>query len=324
MLPKHARIPIGGIQAKVKRAFRKLEKPCSEKKPIKSFRGLSERKITLLYHLQQKGVLTISHLHRLCYPGKRWHTVAKVLSALRQRGLVSSHKYCLERGRNRESFYYLTRSGFLLLKRCAIQDLEEGTLRYTDGAVGLANYEHRKAILDFWITLELECRSSSQYELISFIPEWQCFDGRRHIKMTASLPDEGEVAIIPDATFILRNRQTLDETLYFAEIDRSTETIIGKRSLFDRFYKYQFAFSELAFRKIGGSFRRFGQARMLFIADKRERLESVAAKVEINSSLAPFFLFSDEQQIGSEGVLDGSYVTATGQWASIFGGQHDR
>lgn len=121
------------------------------------------------------------------------------------------------------------------------------------------------------------------------------------------------ISLMPDATFVIRsNRATPEgrflESLFFVEIDMDTEAITGKRSLVDRFLKYQFAFSALGFRRLGPAYEQFSGARLLFVANSADRAARVAEKIVTNPALANAFLFTSLDEMTTKGVFNGIFL----------------
>ena len=289
---------------------------------------LDEKRITILLELQKKGFLTISHIWRLCYRDKKRPAAEAGVRALLQRGMVDRHRYFMGRGIGYlESFYFITRKGFNYLKNCELPEFIEGGFRYKDAPMTIANYAHRKATLDFWISLENSLPADSSLDLVAFVPEWQPDDRGERIIMTVPQSEQGRrLSLMPDATFIVRsNRATsegrLQESLFFVEIDMDTEAITGKRSLIDRFLKYQLAFSGLSFRHLGSYYERFSGARLLFVANSTDRAARVAETIVVNPALSNAFLFTSLDEMVREGIFKGSFILSGKSSAVDINGQ---
>lgn len=282
-------------------------------------RLLDEKRISVLLELQKKGFLTISHIWQLCYNDKTRPAAEAAMRELMQRGMVDRHRYFLGRGFGyQESFYFLTRKGFNYLKGCELPEFLEQAFRYKDAPMTIANYAHRKALLDFWVGLGTGLRGNEAFELVSFVPEWLPDDGGERIVLNAASPAHRKrLNIMPDASFVIRNNGQLSEagfheSLFFVEIDMDTEAIIGKRSLFDRFYKYQLAFSDLAFRRLGPYYEQFDGARLLFVANSEKRARSVAEKIVVNPALASAVLFTHLDEVKARGLFQSRFLLAGG------------
>jgi hypothetical protein len=122
---------------------------------------------------------------------------------------------------------------------------------------------------------------------------------------------------MPDATFVIRNNRQISEagfheSLFFVEIDMDTEAIIGKRALFDRFYKYQLAFGSLAFKQLGPYYEQFTGARLLFVANTEKRARSVAAKIIVNPALTSAVLFTHLDEVKTRGLFKSRFLLAGG------------
>lgn len=286
------------------------------KKPSQAafIRLLDEKRISILLELQKKGFLTISHIWRLCYQSKKRPAAEAGVRALLQRGMVDRHRYFMGRGIGyQESFYFITRKGFAYLKNCELPEFMEGDFRFKDAPMTIANYAHRKATLDFWVSLENSLPEDGSLELVAFVPEWQPDEGGERIILNAAPLGQGKrLTVMPDATFIVRSNRTspdgrFQESLFFVEIDMDTEAITGKRALFDRFYKYQIAFSNLSFQRLGRYYEQFAGARLLFVANSAKRAKSVAEKIVVNPALSCAFLFTDLDEIVTNGPFNGSF-----------------
>lgn len=280
-------------------------------------RLLDEKRISVLLELQKKGFLTISHIWQLCYTDKTKPAAEAAMRELMQRGMVDRHRYFMGRGFGyQESFYFLTRKGFNYLKGCELPEFIEEAFRYKDAPMTIANYAHRKALLDFWVGLETGLRGDETFELVSFIPEWLPDDGGERIVLNVASPAHRKrLNVMPDASFVIRNNRKLSEagfheSLFFVEIDMDTEAIIGKRSLFDRFYKYQLAFSDLAFHQLGPYYEQFDSARLLFVANSEKRAHSVAAKIVVNDALSSAILFTHLGEVKTRGLFASRFLLA--------------
>lgn len=312
---------ITGVQSVIaEHAYTVLEAENRNKSDkTKIVRLLDEKRISVLLELQKKGFLTISHIWQLCYANKKRPAAEAAMRELLQRGMVDRHRYFMGRGIGYlESFYFLTRKGFNYLKGCELPEFLEEDFRYKDAPMTIANYAHRKAALDFWISLETSLRADESFELVSFIPEWLPDDGGERIVLNVASPAHRKrLNIMPDASFVIRNSSQFKdgrfpESLFFVEIDMDTEAIIGKRALFDRFYKYQLAFSALSFRQLGPYYEQFEGARLLFIANSEKRAWSVAEKIAVNPALSGAFLFTHLDDVKARGLFKTRFLLAGG------------
>lgn len=274
-------------------------------KKKKTITLLDEYKIAVLYQLQKKGVLTPSQVYKLVYShntSKR--NTERSLKSLKDQNLIDCHPYFMGNKGRMESVYFLTKKGFSYLQDCQIPEFEEEEFSYKQAPMTIANYVHRRATTDFWIQLEQETNKSNAYEIIEAVPEWLQYNNENIVMRFGSLKHEKQLTLKPDFTFIVRNLETFIESLFFVEVDMSTETIIGKKSLESRFYKYQQAFSQLAFQNINPYFRHFSGARILLVTNSTTRAKSILQKIKIHADLQQAFIISTFEEVKQRGIIE--------------------
>jgi hypothetical protein len=116
-------------------------------------------------------------------------------------------------------------------------------------------------------------------------------------------PETAENRIVPDAAFILENRDTRKRALFFLEMDMATERIVSyvlrdnritlhyKLGQYDRYLKslrYQETY------KVYGDFRFFT---LLFVTFGEQRVENVRREMQdLTSSLSDYYRFTTFEQ----------------------------
>ncbi len=278
--------------------------------PKPTAKALDEHRISILYFLHKMQRLTPMQIKRLVYPTHHKNTVYVALQHLTDRKFIAFHTYSKGRGiGSLERLYYLTQQGFKYLKNCQLSEFAEQTFTYHAQPITLANYEHRKHLVDFWVALECEANNFSSHEIMLFVPEWQRYPDKKQLVINTTI--EGEPTTIkPDATFILRKLSNSLEALFFLEIDMETETVISTkhRDLRKRFGNYQQAFISNDFQSIAPNFERFSGARVLFVTTSGQRIAKCLEALELQPHLRDSFLFSTHSEVLSHGVIRARYI----------------
>jgi hypothetical protein len=193
--------------------------------------GLKPRDISILYHLWEKVSLTATHIHKLCFAGLGRDSVYKVLSVLKQRGFVQASIYDFGRRGKLEDLHFLTRTGFQQLQQSGLPDLEETTYLTKNAPNLVVDYAHRVAIIDYWISLELDLQRQDRFELALFVPEYKKLENGRNITLKCVLSNGFPFSLRNDGLFIIRDRQTELEYLFLLEIDRGTMPVTMSEKL---------------------------------------------------------------------------------------------
>jgi Replication-relaxation len=162
---------------------------------------------------------------------------------------------------------------------------------------------HRLATIDLLIALECAVLKRPHLAIVKTFLEYRRVKrGERIVQETTDYVDTTESAetkIIPDAAFVLENRESKARALYFLEMDMATERITSaytsanqtvlhqKFSQYDRYlksFRYTNTYQEY------GEFRAFT---MLFVTLTETRSENVRGELQdLEESLSDYYRFT--------------------------------
>jgi len=188
----------------------RLKRSMQTRKPI----ALTERDHRLLAHVQEYGVLSTDHLHRLCFSSVS--RARKRLRRLWQHGLLKRHARPVRMGEGSAVLLYtVTRKGSAIAK----PQCNPGVGTTIRARVSLG--EHALSINDFRVGLSLATRNAGY-------PQLRLWGQGAEYRFSAVIKVGNitkEVCLIPDAFFILEMGGR--DFAYFLEIDRGT-TDLGR------------------------------------------------------------------------------------------------
>lgn len=287
--------------------------------------GTKPRDISILYHLWDKVSLTTSHIQKLCFQGLGRDSVYKSISTLKQRGFVQASTYDFGRKGKLEDLQFLTRKGFQQLQQSCIAELEEAKFLTKNAPQLIVDYAHRVAIIDYWISLELDIQRQEHFELALFVPEHKKLENGNNITLKCILPNGNLISVRNDGLFIIRDRQTELEYLFLLEIDRGTMPVTMSESLREalqnniairanlesKVLKIQTVFAHWheATKGLGKRFKHFDGARVVIITSSSQRVLNIFEQLPPPRSA---FLISHFNEISS-GAFNGKYVISLGE-----------
>jgi len=188
----------------------RFKRPKQNCKPI----TLTERDHRLLAHVQEYGVLSTDHLHRLYFSSVS--RARKRLRRLWQHGFLQRHVRPVRMGEGSAILLYtVTRKGSTFAKR------QGGTSARATGRARVSVGEHALRINDFRVALSLATRDAG-YPQLRFWGQGAEYRFSAVIKVGNITK---EIRLIPDAFFILEMGGR--DFAYFLEIDRGT-TDLGR------------------------------------------------------------------------------------------------
>lgn len=281
---------------------------------------LKPRDISILYHLWDKVSLTTAHIHKLCFQGLGRDSVYKSLSALKQRGFVQASIYDFGRKGKLEDLLFLTRLGFHQLQQSGLPELEDVKYLTKNAPNLVVDYAHRVAIIDYWISLELDILQQSRFELALFVPEYKKLENGNLITLKYILPNGLPLTVRNDGLFIIRDRQSELEYLFLLEIDRGTmpvtmspalkealqNNIAIRANLESKIAKIQTILSywHEAIQGFGKRFQHFDGARVVIVVPSPKRVLNTISSIQ---TLSEVFLISHVHEL-ENGAFRGQYA----------------
>lgn len=267
--------------------------------------ALSDKNLATLYECHKKGFLTSSHIKDLIYPGNCQSSVTKALKRLQDMNLIKRRDYILGRGIGRQAnLYYLSSKGLKTLKNAGLLDCDDFLPSFKKH-ISYGAYAHRKAILDFWVCLENDCKSQHYYSLSLFFPDWQSIISDRPVLIKENDEVFGEVTLRPDATFIIKDNISGKKYLYFLEMDMGTIPFESddQKDIANRLLKYQLVIIKKSYQNINPDFYEIDEARVIFMMNQIERLRKCVQDFYIDERIKKYFLFTILSEIKDMGVL---------------------
>jgi len=241
---------------------------------------------------------------------------AEVLRRFESRGIVGHFGHVGIPGRGKTpKVYFLKRKGFELLKReCDLHPEALGSFveAHMEASWSPQMY-HRLRLLDLLIALEVQMRAVPRLALVKTLLEYRRTKrgGRIARETTDFVADEEtpENRIIPDAAFVLENRETTRRALFFLEMDMATErittTIPSDRRITLRFKIEQYD-RYLTSGRFATTYAPWGPFRsftLLFVTFGQERVENIrSALSDLPQELHAFHRFATFEE-ASAGFL---------------------
>jgi hypothetical protein len=265
---------------------------------LRRFR-LTERDREVIEALRRYRYLRTGQIHRLVFAPQAGLQMTRrrlrFLAAPEFAYLQRAEFYVHEGAIKPESAYFLGSAGLGLLTELGLPPPPYPTDR--PGRVRHRFLEHALELSEFRLKLELALRPLPFLSLPRFVAEFEIKEhlqnavSKERYKLYHAFPGgPRRLVVFPDAMFILRQRETTAERLYFAEIDRGTE---GAQVIRDKAAAYQLYREQGIFKKFG-SFPRFRvlfqapsekhsrQIRQALAGSKGEELFWVAAATELS------------------------------------------
>jgi hypothetical protein len=198
--------------------------------------------------------------------------------------------------------YFLTRKGYELLRE------ESGLPEHLLGEFTAVKIEarwsaqmyHRLRTVDLLISLESAVRSRPRLTVVNTFLEYKRIPkGSLFVRETADYVDaieSAENALVPDAAFILENRETNKRALFFLEMDMATERIVStglretRLSLHYKFAQYDRYLNSMRYAQKYKNYGDFGYFTMLFVTFGEERVQNIRVEMQdLSSELADYY-----------------------------------
>jgi hypothetical protein len=198
--------------------------------------------------------------------------------------------------------YFLTRKGWELLQRES--DIPPEILGTHKEIKVEARWSpqmyHRLRTVDLLIALEVAVRKRPRLALIKTFLEYRRVKRGTQIgRETTDYVDTPEIAenrIIPDAAFILENRDTHRRALFFLEMDMATERMVSyvlrdsRITLHYKLSQYDRYLNSMRYAQKYKEFGDFGYFTMLFVTFGEERVQHIRAEMQdLSSELADYY-----------------------------------
>jgi hypothetical protein len=159
---------------------------------------------------------------------------------------------------------------------------------------------HRLRTIDLLIALELAVRKRPHLALVQTFLEYRRRKrGERIVPETSDYVDaeeSGENKIIPDAAYILENRETRRRALFFVEMDMGTERIttafIGNKQtvLHQKFSQYDRYLKSFRYTKTYAEYGEFRSFTLLFVTLQEARIENTRRELlDLPQELAGYY-----------------------------------
>jgi hypothetical protein len=238
---------------------------------------LTENATVGLFCIQRYRFLTIeqfarsSGLHRI--------TSAKKLRLFEEQGFLGHFGNTGVRGFGKTpKAYFLTRKGWeLLSSESAIPpEVLGGYKEVKVEAAWSPQMYHRLATVDLLIALESAVLKRGHLAIVKTFLEYRRVKrGERIVPETTDYVDSeesGENKIIPDAAFVLENRETAHRALFFLEMDmgmeRITTAFVGNKQtvLHQKFSQYDRYLKSFRYSKTYAEYGQFRSFTLLFVS----------------------------------------------------------
>jgi hypothetical protein len=265
-----------------------------------------------LFFIQRYRFLTIDQFARAA--GLNPSTAGDQLRCFERHGLLGYFGNTGLSGRGKTpKVYFLTRKGFELLQRESdIPPELLGTHKEikVDCRWSPQMY-HRLRTVDLLIALEVAVRKRPRLSLVkSFLEYRRVKRGTQIVRETTDYVDSAEIAenrIVPDAAFILENRESKKRALFFLEMDMATERIVSyvlrdsRITLHYKLEQYDRYLKSMRYRKTYAAYGDFRFFTLLFVTLRKERVEHVRGEMQdLASELSNYYRFTTfEEAMGN-------------------------
>jgi hypothetical protein len=253
--------------------------------------ALTESLIQGLFSIQRYRFLTINQFARVS--GLHHSTAADKLYFLSQVGVLAyfGNTRSAAHGKTPKA-YFLTRKGYALLQEeCDIPPELLGTYKEVKVESRWSpQMYHRLATVDLLIALESAVLRRPHLAIVKTFLEYRRVKrGERIVPETTDYVDSeesGENKIIPDAAYILENRETKRRALFFLEMDMGTERIttafVGNKQtvLHQKFSKYDRYLKSFRYTKTYAEYGEFPSFILLFVTLQQARMENTRRELQ--------------------------------------------
>jgi hypothetical protein len=252
---------------------------------------LTEGTAAGLLGIQRYRFLTINQFARAS--GQHRITAANKLRFFQQRGLLGHFGNTGMRGNGKSpKAYFLTRKGWeLLAAESGIPAELLGTYKEVKvEAAWSPQMYHRLRTVDLLIALESAVLQRPHLAIVKTFLEYRRIKrGDRIVQETTDYVDTEETAenkIIPDAAFILENRESKRRALFFVEMDMATERIttsfIGNKQtvLHHKFSQYDRYLKSFRYTQTYAEYGEFRSFTLLFVTLQEARIENTRRELQ--------------------------------------------
>ena len=162
---------------------------------------------------------------------------------------------------------------------------------------------HRLRTVDLLISLEVAVRKRSHLAIVKTFLEYRCIKRGTHVVRETTdyvaTPETSQNRIVPDAAFILENRDTKRRALFFVEMDMATERVVsyvlrdGRMTLHYKLSQYDRYLKSMRYSQTYQEFGEFRFFTLLFVTIGRERLEHIRGELQdLPSDLSDYYRFT--------------------------------
>lgn len=205
--------------------------------------------------------------------------------------------------------YFLTRKGWELLQRES--DIPPELLGTHKEIKVEARWSpqmyHRLRTVDLLISAEVAVRKRPHLAMVKTFLEYRRMKrGNQIARETTDYVDNQETAenrIVPDAAFILENRDTKKRALFFVEMDMATERIVsfvlrdGRMTLHYKLEQYDRYLNSSRYRQTYEAFGDFRFFTLLFVTLGEQRVENVRREMQdLSATLSDYYRFTTFDQ----------------------------
>lgn len=159
---------------------------------------------------------------------------------------------------------------------------------------------HRLRTVDLLVSVEVAVRNRPRLALVKTFLEYRRMKRGNRIERETTDYVAGEETpencLVPDAAFILENRESGARALFFLEMDMATERIVSgmfrgnRSSLHYKFAQYDRYINSMRYGQKYKDFGDFGYFTMLFVTFGEERVENVRREMQdLSSELADYY-----------------------------------
>jgi Replication-relaxation len=262
---------------------------------------LTENATVGLFCIQRYRFLTIDQFARIACLHRS--TAVTKLRLYEEQGFLGHFGNTGVRGYGKTpKAYFLTRKGWELLssESGVPPQLLGGYKEVKVEAAWSPQMYHRLRTVDLLIALECAVLERGHLSIVKTFLEYRRVKrGERIVQETTDYVDaeeSGENKIIPDAAYILENRETKRRALFFLEMDMGTERIttafVGNKQtvLHQKFSQYDRYLKSFRYTKTYAEFGEFRSFTLLFVTLQQARIENTRRELQdLPQELAAYY-----------------------------------
>ncbi len=264
------------------------------------------KQIEVLNWLNRYKYLCVSQFHENLFCGTTRRNAEIALQKLAQKGLIKRLRLPRYGEDNFGMICHLTQKGLSYLESENLTQQSNKNQPIKRPIRSANHYRHRKKLVDFLIRLDLSIALIPNLKLKCLLTEFRVRESGKERMIETTLQNE-QSRIVPDAIFVIQNKQSFKEVTFCVEIDTTTEIIGGDKelipvdSILAKFQTYeQFLVSGHWRTEVKTTATAF---QVLFVTENHQHLRTVFERMAGTLEHPQFFLGSTHDALVAKNIL---------------------